>query len=83
MKEIYKLYEDCSNWLNGDETHTAKELVERAVDLLADVKELYDVWTDCVYHINNWNNNSIEEQCEQAEVLVEELSGYLGEYLGE
>lgn len=83
MEKIYELYEDCSNWLNGDDTYSAKELVERAADVLADVKELNDVWTDCVYNINNWNNNSIEEQCEQAEIFVEELSGYLGEYLGE
>lgn len=83
MEKIYKLYEECSNWLNGDDTHTPKELIEKAVDVLADVKELDDVWEDCVFHINNWDGNSIDTQCEQAEVLVEELCGYLGEYLSE
>lgn len=81
MNEIYKLYEDCSNWLNGDDTNTAKELVERAVDVLAEDNEFNDIWSKCVFHINNWNNSSIEEQCEQAEELVEDLSACLGEYL--
>ena len=82
MEEICKLYADCTDWLNGSDVHTPKELIERAVDVLADIKELNDVWTECVFHINNWGGNSIDTQCEQAEVLVETLSGYLGEYIG-
>lgn len=82
MEKVYKLYEKCVNWLNGDDTYTPKEIIEEAVDVLADIKELDDLWQECVVHINNWNGNDIDCQCEQAEVLVEELSGYLGEYLG-
>ena len=81
MRRLYFLYEAASNWLNGDDTYTPKDIIEEAVKVLADVKELEDVWQECVFHINNWNENSIEEQCEQAEVIVEELCGYLGEYL--
>lgn len=83
MDKIFKLYEDCVDWLNGDNTYTAKELVEQAVIVLEEVKELNSVWSDCVFHVNNWNENNIEEQSEQAEVLVEEICGYLGEYFYE
>ena len=46
----------CSDWLNGDDTHTAKEIIENAVDVLADIndKELNSLWQKCVVHINNW-----------------------------
>ena len=82
MEKIYKLYEKCVNWLNGDDTYTPKEIIEESVDVLADIKTLDELWQKCAIHINNWNGNTIEEQCEQAEVIVVELSGYLGEYLG-
>ena len=82
MEEIYKLYEKCVNWLNGDDTYTPKEIIENAVDILADNSELNEIWKECAFHINHWNGNTIEEQCEQAEELVEDLSWYLGEYLG-
>ena len=82
MEEIYKLYEKCVNWLNGDDTYTPKEIIENAVDILADNSELNEIWKECAFHINNWYGNTIEEQCEQAEELVEDLSGSLGEYLG-
>ena len=82
MEKIYKLYEKCVNWLNGDDTFTPKEIIEEAVDVLADIPELDAIWEKCVFHINNWNEQSIEEQCDQDEEIVEELSGYLEEYIG-
>ena len=61
---------------------TPKEIIEEAVDVLADIPELDAIWEKCVFHINNWNEQSIEEQCDQDEEIVEELSGYLEEYIG-
>lgn len=81
MKEIYDLYEKCANYMSGDDTNTAKEIIEQAVDVLADNKELNELWSRCVVHINNWNGNSIEQQESDAYEIVEELSGELGEYL--
>lgn len=81
MKKVYDLYEKCSDWLNGDDTHTAKELIETAVDVLADIKELDNLWQECVVHINNWNEYTLNEQIEQAEIIIEDMCGYLGEYL--
>lgn len=82
MKEIYDLYEKCANYMCGDDTNTAKEIIEQAVDVLADNKDLNELWSMCVFHTNNWNDNSIEEQESDADEIVEELSGELGEYLG-
>ena len=82
MKEVYDLYDKCTKWLNGDDTCTPKEIIEEAVDVLADIPELDSIWEKCMFHINNWNENSIEDQCAEDEEIVEELSGCLGEYLG-
>ena len=82
MEKVYKLYEKCVNWLNGDDTYTPKEIIEEAVDVLADIKELDDLWQECVVHINNWNGSTIEEECDESESIIEDLSGQLGEYLG-
>ena len=38
MKEIYDLYERCANYMSGDDANTAKEIIEQAVDVLADNK---------------------------------------------
>lgn len=81
MKEIYDLYEKCANYMCGDDTNTAKEIIEQAVDVLADNKDLNELWSRCVFHINNWNGNSIDEQESDADEIVEELLGMLGEYL--
>ena len=82
MKEVYDLYDKCLNCMNGDDTFTPKAIIEEAVDVIADIPELDAIWEKCVFHINNWNEQSIEEQCDQDEEIVEELSGYLEEYIG-
>ena len=82
MEKVYKLYEKCVNWLNSDDTYTPKEIIEEAVDVLADIKELDDLWQECVIHTNNWDGSTIEEQCDESESIIEDLSGRLGEYLG-
>jgi hypothetical protein len=83
MEKVYDLYEKCSDWLNGDDTHTPKEIIESAIDILADInnKELSSLWQKCVVHINNWEEFSLDEQICRAEMIMEELCGYLGEYL--
>ena len=81
MKKIYVIYRKCINWINGDDTYTPKNIIEEAIKVLSNIKELEDVWQECVFHINNWDKNTIEEQCERDEVIMEDLCGYLGEYL--
>ena len=53
-----------------------------AIDILADIndKELNSLWQKCVVHINNWEEFSLDEQICRAEIIMEELCGYLGEY---
>ena len=74
MKEVYDLYDKCTKWLNGDDTCTPNEIIEEAVDVLADIPELDVVWEKCM--------NSNGDQCE-AEEIVEELSNCLDEYFDE
>jgi len=74
MKEVYDLYDKCLNWLNGDETNTPKEIIEDAVDVLADIPELDAIWEKCMTHVN-------EDRCEDEEI-IEELSDQLGLYIG-
>ena len=81
MEKVYDLYEKCSDWLNGDDTYTAKEIIENAVDILADIQELDGLWRECVVHINNWNEYTLNKQIEQAEIIIEDICGYLGEYM--
>jgi len=73
MKEVYDLYDKCVKWLDGDDTYTPKEIIEEAVDVLADIPELDIIWEKCM--------NSNGDQCEDEEI-VEELSDCLDEYLG-
>ena len=79
--EIQNLDIKCVNWLAGDNTYTTHELISEAVNVLACVDELHDIYARCVYHMNNFSNLSLSEQIEEGEDIVEELSGYLGEWL--
>ena len=81
VSTISNLLIKCENYLNGNNIYTPKEIIEEATDILAGVVGLMQIWEKCVFHINNWENKMIEEQCEDADSLVEELSGYIAEWL--
>lgn len=81
MKEIVNLYNDCYNYLFSYGRLSAFEIIQKAVRVLKGIDELKEIRLECAALLGNWNKKDIDTQGERADVLVEELSGYLGEYL--
>lgn len=81
VKDIQTIYDWAVDALNGNHSVSDYDIIHKCADVIEDVPELEDLWRDLAFHINMWNCDTLEEMCEQAEVLIEEITGCLGEWL--
>lgn len=81
-KRLQELYSQAASWLAKDDTSvSAHDIIESACDILADIPELEQLHIKCCFQANLWNSETLEECVGDANLLVEEISGTLGEYL--
>jgi len=93
--QLYGLYKKASDWLQGLNTDKVNELniINEGADILINNLEeldsiegqfesIYEVLTRCVYYINKDFDHDVtlKEYVELGTKLVEEISGYLGEF---
>ena len=81
VKEIEIIYLAAVNYLQGDNQKSAHDIIDECADIIKDIPELSDLWDMLAVHINMWNDETFEEHIARAEELIEEITGYLGEYL--
>ena len=94
--QLYGLYKKSADWLQGLNSENVNELniiYEGADILIEHLEELdsieghfegvYEVLTRCIYYINKDFDHDVtlKEYVELGGELVEEISGYLGEFL--
>lgn len=82
MNAIQQAYDKASNYIMGDATHTAKTIINDCYDAIVHTPELADLALRCAFHLNCWNEEeTLEEHIADADVIIEEITGTLGEYL--
>lgn len=83
--ELQKIYETAVLHLTSEHPETipvsAHDLINETCNAIKDIPELENLYLRCVYHINGWNENTLEEQIAECHEIIEEISGFLGEYL--
>jgi len=93
--QLYGLYKKSADWMRGLNYENVDELniINEGADILTNNLEeldsiegqferVYDVLTKCVYYINKdfEHEVTLEEYMAMGGELVEEISGYLGEF---
>lgn len=96
--KLYGLYKKAADWLQGLNYENVNELniINEGADILNDHLEeldsvegrfesVYEVLTKCVYYINKDFDHEVtlKEYVELGGELVEEISGFLGEFFGD
>lgn len=96
--KLYGLYKKAADWLQGLNYENVNELniINEGADILNDHLEeldsiegrfesVYEVLTKCVYYINKDFDHDVtlKEYVELGGELVEEISGFLGEFFGD
>lgn len=82
-KELTELEMLITEWFNGVEIFTKSDLIRKAADLYDNhnnklPQSLKDVFSRCSDYIKGNQSADADEY-----ILVEELSGYLGEYFAD
>ena len=80
-QELEQLNGVIDEWMGGDDTHAPSEIIGKAADLYANRKDelpqsLKEVFEDCLNYTKTEKPSDVDEY-----ILVEELSGFIGEYL--
>lgn len=82
-KDIQTIYDWAVDYLQGDDSISQYAIINKCADIIKDVPELNGLWSELAVHINMWGADTFEEQYEQGGILLEEIVGYLGEWLSE
>lgn len=83
VKDIQTIYDWAVDYLQGNDYISQYDIIHKCAEVIKDVPELNDLWSELAVHINMWDADTLEEQYEQGRILLEEIVGYLGEWLAE
>lgn len=81
IEKIQNAYHSAAEYICGGDAKSARYIIDETYDAIANTPSLKDFAAKLVQHINWWNEETFEEHIAEAETLVEEISGTLGEWL--
>lgn len=75
----------CEEYMNITGKYTAHDIVDYACDALDGCNMRYadELMAEACAIANLWVGDTLEEICEEADMFVETLCGYLAEYLAD